>query len=172
MLIKSIDRKGNAIPYSASEALVHAVARAAKSKNTLETVYWIDKPTVSLDPSTFRSHAGKDRVWEAWAKGTVHIGHTVAKTGLFHQPKPHTFDIHYKLGKDEWGIPDIKILEATLEKIERNPSKMVGDVPPPEIVGTPVGEVMPALHVEELKVEELPPTPPPTLPKTGGKKLK
>jgi hypothetical protein len=69
-------------------------------------------------------------VWEAWAEGTVNVGKTIGATDLFHKPVPHTFKLHYKLAKDEWGIPDIAIVGVPeLTPIERDPSKMAGPIP-------------------------------------------
>jgi hypothetical protein len=125
MLIKGT-KKGNAIPMDPKTAVKHAVGRACKVMNTLETVYWADSRTVKLNPDGLKFMTDKDGVWEAWAEGTANIGKTVTKTGLFHKPRPHAFKLHYKLAKDEWGIPDIALMSPPeVAPVENNPAKML-----------------------------------------------
>jgi hypothetical protein len=112
------------------EALKPAVERACKALNTLETVYWVDRRTIKS--TDVKSLLGKDKLWEAWAEGTAKIGKTITQTGgKFHVPKEHTFKIHYKLAKDEWGIPDIAIIDIPeLIPVEKNPAKLIGPLTP------------------------------------------
>lgn len=134
MLIKGTTRKGDPIPMDARGALKAAVERLCKAVNTLETVYWVDKRTIK--ETKFQSLVDKDGKWEAWAEGTANIGKTDAKTNHFHKPRPHTFKVHYRLAKDEWGIPDIEIVSPPeFAAIDRNPWNSTGPipVPPPQV---------------------------------------
>lgn len=129
MLIKGTDGKGNAVPLSPEEALKPAVGRACKALNTLEKVYCADARTIQGDGQV-KSLMHQNGVWEAWAEGTANIGYVDTKTGHFHLPVPHTFKLHYRLAKDEWGLPDIEMATAPeIVPIERDPSKMVGPLP-------------------------------------------
>lgn len=128
MLIKGVTRKGDAIAYSAEEALKAAVERVAKANNTLDVVYWIDN--TSIVKSSFSSTNHADGTWEAWAEGTVNVGKTITRTDEFLQPVPHAFKVHYRLTKDDWGLPDIILpTDSTLTPLERNPAKLAGGMP-------------------------------------------
>lgn len=150
MLIKGINKKGDAIPYSPFEALPTAVTRAAKAMNTLEMIYWVDKSTV--EASAFRSSTpDKNGYWEAWAEGTVSVGRTKTKGPVFYVPKKHSFKIHYKSAKDEFGIPDIAMASPpVIDTIETNPSKMIGFTPANKPLAVVSGELKP---VEEVAVD-------------------
>lgn len=140
MLIKGTDRKGNAIPMNAQESLAAAIGRACKALNTLERVYCPDLRTVKVEGQV-KSLVGKDGLWEAWAEGTADIGFENTKTGNFHHPAPHTFKIHYKLAKDEWGLPDLEMVDTPeVTPIERNPSKLAGGPIPVAEVPTVLAE--------------------------------
>lgn len=141
MLIKGVTKAGNPILYSPEESLPHAILQAIKAKNTLDMVYWIEKGSIKRD--SFKSTVDKDGVWEAWAEGEVSIGKTCAKRDKFFLPKLSTFKVHYKMGKDEFGIPDIELgSESVIEFIETNPAKKVGPVPEQNSVEASFGEVV------------------------------
>lgn len=108
MLVKKINN-GKVVPYSAEEVIHQAVIRAIKLKNTLETVYWVDRRSIQTEDFK-TSSVGLNGGWEAWIKGRVNIGKTVAATGQFHDPKPYDFSIHYKSCLDEIGVPDITVV--------------------------------------------------------------
>lgn len=148
MLIKSITQKGDAVPLTAAEALRPAVTRACKACNTLDIIYWVDTRTVK--ETSLTSRADKDGVWEAWAEGTADIGKTITKTDEFIHPTPHTFKMHYKLSKDEWGIPDIEMVGIPeLIPVERDPSKMVGPIPVAPPLTVPAAEALDAAKLVE-----------------------
>jgi hypothetical protein len=153
MLIKGTTKKGNAIPLGPREALKHAVGRLCKVVNTLENVYWVDHRTIK--ETAFQSLVDKDGIWEAWAEGTAAIGRTCTKTNNFHVPIPHTFKVHYKLSKDEWGIPDIAVVGIPeLTAIERDPSKLAGPMPDHSIVPAPVEQEAPKSSKSKKQLEE------------------
>ena len=108
MLIKAVTRQGNPVPYSPEEALPYAVEYGVKSMNTQERVYWVLKNTVQKDSIHYNNLP--DGGWEAVAEGSASIGHTVTSTDAFMDAKNTKFKIHYKPGKDELGLPDIKIV--------------------------------------------------------------
>lgn len=153
MLIKGTTGKGDAIPLTAKEALKHAVGRLCKAVSTLDIVYWLDPRTVV--ETAFQSLADKDGVWQAWAEGTADIGYTDAKTNNFHVPTPHTFKLHYKLSKDEWGLPDIEVVgQPEFAPIERNPSKLAGPMPEPAVAVEP-STVRPSAKVKKSAEEQI-----------------
>lgn len=153
MLIKGTNRKGDAIPLTAREALKHAVGRLCKAVSTLDIVYWLDARTVV--ETAFKSMADRDGVWEAWAEGTADIGYTDAKTNNFHVPIPHTFKVNYKLCKDEWGLPDITVVgQPEFAPIERNPSKLAGPMPDPAAAPDP-SLARPAAKIKKSAEEQI-----------------
>ena len=152
MLIKKITQKGKPIPYTPKEAIPFAVARSAKVKSTLAVVYWVDRRSIIV--TSFKSGpTDTEGGWEAWAEGTVAVGKTMASTGKFHVTKSHAFNTHYKSGKDDLGVPDIVVLDdSTLDLLEVNPSKLVGDVPVNVPPITILGEVEPTLPAPKAGV--------------------
>jgi len=148
MLIKGISRRGDAIKLNAKEAIPHAVTRAIKALNTRDTIYWVEKSKIHVEK--FHSMNKDKDQWEAWVEGRAWVGQTKARTGRFYVPKEHSFKVHYKTGKDSFGLPDIELAaKPEVVLLEKNPTKLVGDVP---VVAAP------KTIVGELKVEEEPKT--------------
>lgn len=124
MLIKAVNRQGNAVPYTPEEALPFAVEYGVKSNNTLDTVYWVIRESIKIKNVHFNQK--QDGAWEAIADGTADIGFTESKTDRFHDPKPHRFSVQYTPTKDSLGMPDIAVVKFEIEKIGQNPSASVG----------------------------------------------
>jgi hypothetical protein len=109
MLIKAVDRRGNAVSYTPEESIPHAVERGVKGMNTLDKVYWLMKDSIKVTKKFFGDLPEGD--WEAIAEGTADIGYTDAKTDIFHDTKVYKFKVQYKPGKDSIGLPDIKVVK-------------------------------------------------------------
>ena len=109
MLIKAVNRQGNAVPYSPEEALTFAVEYGVKSKNTSEKIYWVVRDSIKHTKIHFNNMP--DGTWEAIAEGVAHIGHTDVATDAFHDARPKQFSVHYKPVKDGLGLPDIGVVK-------------------------------------------------------------
>lgn len=108
MLIKAVTRQGTAVPYSPEEALPFAVEYGTKMLSTNDKIYWVIKESVKQDSIHYNKMP--DGTWEAIAEGTANIGHTLASQDLFMDAKSTRFKVQYKPGKDDLGLPDIKVL--------------------------------------------------------------
>lgn len=140
MRIKGVTKKGEAIKLSPKDALMAAVQLAAKAHNTKEVIYWIERNRFAVDK--FNSLSKPEGEWEAWIEGRAMVGKTTLKDGRFFVAREHKFKIHYKTGKDEFGIPDIILgTKPELHPAEKDPSKMVGNVPIARPPKTVVGEL-------------------------------
>lgn len=108
MLIKTVTLSGKPITYSPLEALPFAVESALKQLNTKDTVYWCLHDTVTTASiHTTELPGGR---WETQASGSVKIGKTDAATDRFFEPKMTSFTIHYRLGKNELGLPEAEVV--------------------------------------------------------------
>lgn len=115
MLIKAVTRQGTAVPYSPEEALPFAVEYGTKRLSTSEKIYWVIRDSVKQDSIHYNQLP--EGSWEAVAEGTAKIGHTVTAQDLFMEPKETKFKIHYRPGKDELGLPDIKVVLFETENL-------------------------------------------------------
>ena len=127
MLIKGVDKSGKAIPIAPKDAIPNAVQYGVKSKNTSDSVFWVDPKSVKV---TAFHHTPIDEKgnWVAHAHGEAMIGKTTVANDRFHLAKPHTFKMRFSSAKDDFGIPDIKVDEFDIEAMETNPSKLIGNV--------------------------------------------
>ena len=123
MIIKGITKKGDAIKYTAEEALPHAIKIAVANLLDSEFVYWIG---TSSAPLTFSSSAKDDGEYEAFATGIVSIGKTRIADDKFLLPKNYNFKIHYRSSKDEIGAPHLEVADFSYEPTQMNASKGVG----------------------------------------------
>ncbi len=108
MLIKTVTLSGKAVTYSPKEALPFAVENALKQLNTKDEVFWCmhDSVTTTSIHTTELPGGG----WEAQASGSVKIGKTHAATDRFFEPKTTNFTIHYRLGKNDLGLPEAEVV--------------------------------------------------------------
>jgi hypothetical protein len=165
MLIKSVIKQGNRggepVLYTAEECATFAVEYGVRSKNTLDTVYWVPRNSVKVD--NVSSSKGDTGSWAAEATGTAMIGKTIAKTDEFFEPKLHSFHVKYKSSKDNLGLPDIQIVEMTIAPVSTNPTDLMGFAhPSDEVVTPPVPGVVPG-DLSQLKAffNDMTPVPPP-----------
>ncbi len=139
MLIKGIEKGGKAIPITPKEAIPHAVQYGVKSKNTSDTIFWVDPKTVAV--SSFHHNTTDDGNWTAQVSGQAMIGHTDVATDQFHVGKLCNFSVKYRSGRDSFGIPDIVVDNFDYTKIETNPAKRIGPVDSTQAVPLATGEL-------------------------------
>lgn len=124
MLIKNVTKRGEAVPYSPQEALVHAIAFAVAKQQSTEFVYWVGPGALKV--TSFSHTDSGDGGYDAFSSGVVKIGKTRIADDKFFVEKPYDFSIHYKSSKDDLGAPHLDIVEFSFEPTETNPSKTVG----------------------------------------------
>jgi hypothetical protein len=120
MIIKAVTAKGDAVPMTAEEAVGKAIVAALVTKNTTDMVFWADTTAAKIN-RPIRSMNHPDG-WEAWVTGEVPVGKTRTMDDQFFTPKPHTFAVHYKLAKDDLGMPSLKIVDFSMAPIQSNPA--------------------------------------------------
>lgn len=154
MLMKAV-RKGKGVPYTPLEAVEAAIKYATKAKNTKDCIYWIDRKSADVAEIKHITHEGG--MWEAWIEGKVKIGRTETKSNKTFKPKLHTFKIHYKLGKNPIGLPDIEMgSPPELKLIEKNSTKMVGDFKQDQPAAIVTGEIKPKeVDTKNLVIEKV-----------------
>jgi len=133
MQIKSVDKKGNALPFKPNELVTQAVQYAVKNKNTAEIVYWVLKDSVKVEACNFTITDAMKNTWTAEATGTAMIGFTVARTDRFHEAREHHFKIKYENDTDDLGLPDLFVSSFNFTPVENDPSKIAGAYP--ELLG-------------------------------------
>jgi hypothetical protein len=144
MIIKAVTKKGDVVPQTAEEALKPAIIAALKTKNTQEVVYWADPTGTAVD--SFRTtNTGDNGTWEAWATGSTMVGKTTTKDDRFFDPKPHLFDVHYKLGKNDIGLPEVVVVSFAMQPVNTNPQAHIGAFEKDERQ-TPLGEIQPQIQ--------------------------
>lgn len=128
MLIKSITKKGIAIPMTPAECVPAAITYGLKKADKSEWILWAMPKSVKLS-KPLAVTPSDDKNWEAQAEGIVMIGKTHTDSGKFHITRPHSFKVHYKSSKDILGLPDISIVDFQVTQLPNNPSDGVGPAP-------------------------------------------
>lgn len=140
MLIKGIEKGGKAIPIAPKDAIPYAVQYGVKSKNTPETIFWVDPKKVTVS-SFHHNVVDVDGNWVAQVSGQAMIGKTDVATDMFHVEKLCNYKMKYKSGKDAVGIPDIIVDSFEFSQVETNPAKMVGYVETAQAPALAMGEL-------------------------------
>ena len=153
MQIKAATKSGKPVLYTPKELVRAAVLYAVKMQNTKEKIWWAHEKTINLISFNSKdvpvTSKKSDKKFNAHAIGTVDIGYTDIKTDKFFVAKPYTFNIEYVSAKDNLGLPDIKIVKASMTPVQKNPSKHAKYE---ELVAT---KEKLAAHAKEFKAEKI-----------------
>ena len=126
MLIKSVTKSGDAVPFSPEEALTHAVAIAVSKQQSSDFIYWVVAST-PMQVSSFSHTNSVGGGYDAYSAGVVKIGKTRIADDKFFIEKPYKFKIHFQSSKDELGAPHLNVVDFNYTLVEMNPSKAVGE---------------------------------------------